>query len=61
MDACKVLAELRQELNILNAAIASLERLQHMSPGEGGRRRQPARPVVKKNGPRAVTVRRKAS
>ncbi|MGA3099692.1 MAG: hypothetical protein ABSF25_24825 [Bryobacteraceae bacterium] len=32
MDIPKVLAELRAELDILNAAIASMERLQHEAP-----------------------------
>lgn len=32
MDIAKVLVELRAELDILNAAIASLERLQHVGP-----------------------------
>jgi hypothetical protein len=32
MDIPKVLVELRAELDILNAAIASMERLQHEAP-----------------------------
>ena len=32
MEVGKMLAELRTELDVLNAAIASLERLQHVGP-----------------------------
>ena len=34
MDVARMLAEMRKELEILNAAIASLERLERMGPGE---------------------------
>jgi hypothetical protein len=59
MDAGKVLAGLRKELDVLNMAIASLERLQHIPPGEGGRRRKPACPVADRYGVRAATVMRR--
>jgi hypothetical protein len=35
MDLVKVLAELRKELDVLNEAIVSLERLQHVKPRRG--------------------------
>jgi hypothetical protein len=42
MDLVKVLAELRSELDVLNQAIESLERLQEVKPRRG---RPPARSV----------------
>jgi hypothetical protein len=55
MDIGKVLGELREELETLNAAIASLERLQSAPPGGARRRREPARAAPGKHAVRAVT------
>jgi hypothetical protein len=41
MDLAKVVAQLREELANLDAAILSLERLQHESGGGGRRRGRP--------------------
>jgi len=54
MDIGKLLGELREELDTLNAAIASLERLQSAPPGGARRRHEPARPALKKHAVRAV-------
>ena len=51
MDVTRVLVELRDELTVLNAAIASLESLQHVGPpkkGSGIRKVDP--PGVKRGG-----------
>lgn len=51
MDVARVLVELRDELTVLNAAIASLESLQHVGPpkkGLGIRKVDP--PGVKRDG-----------
>ena len=54
MDLTKVLASLHEELDSLNAAIATLEQLQ-----QGGRRRgRPPRPVLGKAN-RAIQLTRK--
>jgi hypothetical protein len=55
MDIGKVLGELREELETLNAAIASLERLQPQPPGGARRRHEPARAEPGKHAVRAVT------
>ena len=63
MDVGKVLIEMREELEILNAAITSLERLQHVGPRKKATYiRQPARTAVKREGtrPKAGLSRRKA-
>ena len=50
MDVSKVLTDLREELEILNAAIGSLERLQHVGPRKSAAEiRQPARAAVKRH------------
>jgi hypothetical protein len=53
VEISKVLTDLREELEILNAAIGSLERLQHVSPRKRAAEiRQPARAAVKRHGMR---------
>ena len=59
MDIGRVLVELRDELNVLNAAIASLERLQRVEPPKKGADfRKLARPIVRGDGVRAAGTRR---
>jgi len=61
MDVAKMLAEMRRELEILNAAIASLERLERLGPGERGPEiRKAARPSVRKGGAQALAETPKA-
>jgi hypothetical protein len=61
MDIAKVLVELREELDILNAAIANLERLQHVGPRKRmANIRRSARRAAKRDGVRTVTGIRKA-
>jgi len=61
MEIGKVLIELREELAILDAAIVSLERLQHVHPGNRALDiRQPARPAVRRKGTRPVEGPRQA-
>jgi hypothetical protein len=61
MDIGKALIELREELEILNAAIASLERLQHVGPRKSATHiRQPARIAVGREDMRRVAGLRKA-
>ena len=56
-----MLIELREELEILNAAIASLERLQHVGSGKRAAYiRQPARRAVRRDGTRPMARLRKA-
>jgi hypothetical protein len=50
MDVTRVLVELRDELTVLNAAIASLESLQHVGPRKKGSGiRKVAPPSVKRD------------
>lgn len=61
MEIGKVLIELREELAILDAAIVSLERLQHVRPGSrAADMRQPARLAVRRKGARPVEAPRQA-
>lgn len=60
MDVVTVLIELREELHVLNAAIASLERLQHVEPPKKGPdTRKLDRPSVRRDAARVVTKTRK--
>ncbi len=56
MDIHKLLAELREELDSLNAAIASVEQLERPGAWEKRRRiRVATRPTVRRDGAQAVT------
>ena len=59
MDIGKALTDLREELEILNAAIASLERLQHVGPRKKTTDiRQPARHAARRDGVRSLAGKR---
>jgi hypothetical protein len=62
MDIAKVLVQLRAELDILNAAISSLERLQHQGPRKRAseNRRSTRRHAARRDSVRTVTGIRKA-
>jgi hypothetical protein len=61
MDFAKVLIELKEELAVLDAAIVSLERLQHVRPGSrAADTRQPAHPAVRRKSARPVEAPRQA-
>jgi hypothetical protein len=61
MDIGKALTDLREELEILKAAIASLERLQHLGPRKRAMDiRQPARHAATREGVRSLAGLRKA-
>jgi hypothetical protein len=61
MDIGEALIELREELEILPAAIANLERLRHVGPRKRAAAiRRPARIAVRREGPRRVAGLRKA-
>jgi hypothetical protein len=60
MDVGKVLVELREELDILNAAITGLERLQHVGPRKRAAGiRKFARQAARRGGARTVAEIRK--
>ena len=61
MDLGKALIELREELEILNAAIANLERLQHVGPRKRATHiPQPAHRAVRRGAARPTAGLRKA-
>jgi hypothetical protein len=61
MDLTRMLAEMRKELEILNAVIASLEPLERRHPPETGPDvRKASRPRAGKGGAQAASVKPKA-
>ncbi len=58
MDIGKVLAELREELEMLNGAILSLERLQNVPPRRSRPEDSPRKPALHRPLPRGKSARR---